>query len=156
MGAKLNEARLRPNALLNDMQATPVPNLRRASGEACATVRGVALCRCGTSKNKPFWDGPHWHAGFRDPAKTSRCDALPEMPARARREGYRLGDVLLEVRGLLMCVERLVVRVHFVEHHPRPVFRVRQHVELPSAGFIAGIRRVLERLQARDLLVLGG
>jgi hypothetical protein len=30
---------------LNDMQATPVPNLRRASGEARATVRGVALRR---------------------------------------------------------------------------------------------------------------
>jgi CDGSH-type Zn-finger protein len=56
-----------PYALLNDMQATPVPNLRRASGEACVTVRAVALCRCGASKNKPFCDGSHWNAGFRDP-----------------------------------------------------------------------------------------
>ena len=36
-----------PYALLNDMQATPVPNLRRASGDVCVTVRAVALCRCG-------------------------------------------------------------------------------------------------------------
>jgi CDGSH-type Zn-finger protein len=56
-----------PYYLLNDPQAAPVPNLRRASGEACATVRGVALCRCGGSKNKPFCDGSHWDVQFKDP-----------------------------------------------------------------------------------------
>ena len=55
-----------PYYLLNDLQAAPVPNLRRASGEACATVRGVALCRCGGSANKPFCDGTHGRNGFRD------------------------------------------------------------------------------------------
>jgi CDGSH-type Zn-finger protein len=55
-----------PYYLLNDPQAAPVPNLRRASGEACATVRGVALCRCGGSQNKPFCDGTHGKNGFRD------------------------------------------------------------------------------------------
>jgi CDGSH-type Zn-finger protein len=55
-----------PYYLLNDMQASPVPNLVRASGAACATVRGVALCRCGGSKNKPFCDGTHSTNGFSD------------------------------------------------------------------------------------------
>jgi CDGSH-type Zn-finger protein len=55
-----------PYYLLNDPQAAPVPNLRRASGEACASVRGVALCRCGGSANKPFCDGTHGKNGFRD------------------------------------------------------------------------------------------
>src|SRR5688572_19475903 len=67
-----------PYYLLNDMQAAPVPNLRRASGEACATVRGVALCRCGGSKNKPFCDGTHSTIGFSDrnladPAENKRA-----------------------------------------------------------------------------------
>ena len=56
-----------PYYLLNDMQASPVPNLVRASGAPCATVRGVALCRCGASTNKPFCDGSHWRVEFRDP-----------------------------------------------------------------------------------------
>jgi len=55
-----------PYYLLNDMTAAPVPNLRRANGEPCATVRGVALCRCGGSKNKPFCDGTHGTIGFSD------------------------------------------------------------------------------------------
>jgi CDGSH-type Zn-finger protein len=55
-----------PYYLLNESAAAPVPNLRRASGEACATVRGVALCRCGGSNNKPFCDGTHGKNGFRD------------------------------------------------------------------------------------------
>jgi CDGSH-type Zn-finger protein len=55
-----------PYYLLNDAKAEPVPNLRLASGEACSTVRGVALCRCGGSKNKPFCDGTHGRIGFSD------------------------------------------------------------------------------------------
>src|SRR5437868_4396683 len=55
-----------PYYLLNDPQPSPVPNLRRASGEACITARGVALCRCGGSKNKPFCDGTHGTIGFSD------------------------------------------------------------------------------------------
>jgi CDGSH-type Zn-finger protein len=69
-----------PYYLLNDTRAVPVPNLRRASGEACATVRGVALCRCGGSANKPFCDGTHGRNGFRD---DNRAD-----PGKNRRTAY--------------------------------------------------------------------
>ena len=34
-----------------------------------ASREHYTLCRCGQSKNKPFCDGAHWNAGFRDPAK---------------------------------------------------------------------------------------
>jgi CDGSH-type Zn-finger protein len=69
-----------PYYLLNDTQAAPVPHLRRSSGEACATVRGVALCRCGGSNNKPFCDGTHGKNGFRD---DNRAD-----PSKNRRDVY--------------------------------------------------------------------
>ncbi len=55
-----------PYYLLNDMTPVAVPNLRRANGAPCANVRGVALCRCGGSKNKPFCDGTHGINGFTD------------------------------------------------------------------------------------------
>jgi CDGSH-type Zn-finger protein len=55
-----------PYYLLNEMTPTAVPNLCRANGESCATVRGIALCRCGGSKNKPFCDGTHGTNGFTD------------------------------------------------------------------------------------------
>jgi CDGSH-type Zn-finger protein len=66
-----------PYFLMHDTTPLPVPNLRRASGEPCASVRGVALCRCGASKNKPFCDGTHGAIGFKgantaDPAKNRR------------------------------------------------------------------------------------
>jgi len=82
-----------PYYLLNDMRAAPVPNLRRASGEACATVRGVALCRCGGSKNKPFCDGTHGKNGFSD-----RNLADPANNRRERYAGRRI--TILDNRAL--------------------------------------------------------
>ena len=55
-----------PYYLVNDPSPMPVSNLRRSDGSECATVRAVALCRCGGSKNKPFCDGTHSTNGFSD------------------------------------------------------------------------------------------
>src|SRR5437762_2865774 len=70
-----------PYYLLHEMQPAPVPHLVRSSGAQCATVRGVALCRCGGSKNKPFCDGTHSTIGF--------SDRRPADGADNRRESYR-------------------------------------------------------------------
>lgn len=43
------------------------------AGDVCIGDGGretrVALCRCGLSKNKPFCDGSHKAAGFKDPVE---------------------------------------------------------------------------------------
>ncbi len=38
-----------------------------ADGEPYPVRHRQTLCRCGHSRNKPFCDGSHWYAGFRDP-----------------------------------------------------------------------------------------
>lgn len=38
--------------------------LKKMSGEIIETAQQIALCRCGSSRNKPFCDGSHHHSGF--------------------------------------------------------------------------------------------
>ena len=38
-----------------------------ADGKPYPVRERQTLCRCGHSRNKPFCDGSHWYAGFRDP-----------------------------------------------------------------------------------------
>lgn len=71
-----------PYYLFASMEATPVAHLQRANGSACATARGVALCRCGGSANKPFCDGTHSRNGF-----TSANTADPALNKRAAYKG---------------------------------------------------------------------
>lgn len=39
--------------------------MKRTSGEQIETSGQIALCRCGTSRNKPFCDGSHHNSGFK-------------------------------------------------------------------------------------------
>ena len=45
-----------------------VGHVRRAEG---VSEEHATLCRCGSSKNKPFCDGTHWHIGFKGPLGSS-------------------------------------------------------------------------------------
>ena len=60
-----------PFYLLNDMEPKVVENLQNSEGEPLSNVRGIALCRCGASKNKPFCDGTHGIIGFSSKNKNS-------------------------------------------------------------------------------------
>jgi len=53
-----------PLYLINSSEKIVVENLQDSKGQPISTVIGVALCRCGQSKNKPFCDGSHAAAGF--------------------------------------------------------------------------------------------
>lgn len=46
------------------MQPEIVENLQNSKGKSLSTIRGVAICRCGASNNKPFCDGTHGTIGF--------------------------------------------------------------------------------------------
>ncbi|HET7389554.1 MAG TPA: (4Fe-4S)-binding protein [Nitrososphaeraceae archaeon] len=60
-----------PYYLLNDMQPKIVENLQSSEGKQLSTIVGIALCRCGASKNKPFCDGTHGTIGFSSENKTT-------------------------------------------------------------------------------------
>ncbi len=68
-----------PYALILEAGPAEVPFLRRTNGKACSTVRAVALCRCGASRNKPFCDGSHGAIGFTD----GNANANPHAPRQA-------------------------------------------------------------------------
>ena len=53
-----------PYYLINDMKPKIVEHLQDENGKSLSNISGVALCRCGASKNKPFCDGTHSIIGF--------------------------------------------------------------------------------------------
>jgi len=103
-----------PYYLLNDPDPSPVPNLRRSSGDDCATARGVALCRCGGSNNKPFCDGTHGKAGF-----TDRNTADPSRNKRKANAGKLI--TILDNRAICshsaFCTDELK---SVFRHHDQP------------------------------------
>lgn len=54
----------KPNQSLHIFRILFVYYGQNSKGELLSTVSGVALCRCGASKNKPFCDGIHATIGF--------------------------------------------------------------------------------------------
>jgi CDGSH-type Zn-finger protein len=60
-----------------------------ADGQGYEIRERQTLCRCGQSRNKPFCDGSHWYAGFRDPLPPELVDAptLPWEDPRAAERG---------------------------------------------------------------------
>jgi CDGSH-type Zn-finger protein len=78
-----------PYYLLNDMKPKIVENLQNSKGEPLSTVSGVALCRCGASKNKPFCDGTHGTIGFSSENKVAENGGSVERKViKDKRKDY--------------------------------------------------------------------
>jgi CDGSH-type Zn-finger protein len=78
-----------PYYLINDMQPKVVYNLQNFKGEPLSTTVGIALCRCGASKNKPFCDGTHSVIGFSSANKTlEKNDDIEKIVIKDRRRDY--------------------------------------------------------------------
>ena len=67
-----------PYYLLNDTKPKIVENLQNSKGEPLSTVSGIALCRCGASKNKPFCDGTHSIIGFSSANDENKRNAIKD------------------------------------------------------------------------------
>jgi len=72
-----------PYYLLNDTKPKIIENLQNSKGEPLSNVTGVALCRCGSSKNKPFCDGTHSVVGF-----SSENDETKKNLVKDKRKNY--------------------------------------------------------------------
>ena len=57
-----NHVRIAPNGPLYFRGNVSV---ERMDGEPIHSDTRIALCRCGSSENKPFCDGSHWHINFK-------------------------------------------------------------------------------------------
>ena len=55
-----------PYLLKNDETSPVALKIQHHEGETETPVSGVALCRCGSSRNKPYCDGSHKRNGFSD------------------------------------------------------------------------------------------
>ena len=53
-----------PLYLIESEEKIQIENLQNYKGEKYSNSKGVALCRCGSSTNKPFCDGTHSVIGF--------------------------------------------------------------------------------------------
>ena len=74
-----------PYYLINDMEPKIIENLQNSNGEPLSTIRGVSLCRCGASKNKPFCDGTHGTIGFSSENKGNNAS---EQTIKDKRKNY--------------------------------------------------------------------
>jgi CDGSH-type Zn-finger protein len=52
--------------LINDSMPKIVENLQSFKGEPLSTITGIALCHCGSLKNKQFCDGEHKTINFKE------------------------------------------------------------------------------------------
>lgn len=76
-----------PYILIDDMEPKIVENLQNSKGEPLSAIRGVSLCRCGASSNKPFCDGTHSKIAFSSANKEAE-DTNDHHIVKDKRKNY--------------------------------------------------------------------
>jgi CDGSH-type Zn-finger protein len=77
-----------PYYFINDMEPKVVENLQNTKGESLSVIRGVSLCRCGASNNKPFCDGTHSKIGFSSENKEKDTNNNHHPIVKDKRKNY--------------------------------------------------------------------
>ncbi len=77
-----------PYYLINDIKPKVVDNLQNSKGESLSALRGVSLCRCGASKNKPFCDGTHGKIRFSSKNKEDVIDSYHHHIVKDKIKNY--------------------------------------------------------------------
>jgi CDGSH-type Zn-finger protein len=76
-----------PYILIDDMEPKIIENLQNSKGEPLSAIRGVSLCRCGASSNKPFCDGTHSKIAFSSENKEAE-DTNGHHIVKDKRKNY--------------------------------------------------------------------
>jgi CDGSH-type Zn-finger protein len=75
--------------LINDREPKVVENLVNSKDEKLSNIEGIALCRCGASKNKPFCDGTHSIIGFSSKNNDEdNNDHKNKISSKGKRKSY--------------------------------------------------------------------
>jgi len=96
-----------PFYLFNDMEPKLVENLHNSKGETLSTVRGVALCRCGVSNNKPFCDGTHSITKFSSDNRVDEKNIIKNKKKEYIGEKITIHDNRFICSHAAHCVENL-------------------------------------------------
>ena len=77
-----------PYYFINKMEPKVVENLQNSKGESLSVIRGVSLCRCGASNNKPFCDGTHSKIRFSSENKEEDANDNDHPIVKDKRKNY--------------------------------------------------------------------
>ena len=91
-----------PYYLINNQEKKEVENLRNSKDEKYSNVVGVALCRCGASKNKPFCDGTHGVISF----KSERI----EKSSDPKKKDYTGQKIIVHDNRAVCCHSKICVK----------------------------------------------
>jgi CDGSH-type Zn-finger protein len=81
-----------PYYLISEMEPKVVKYLQDGNENPLSNISGVALCRCGASKNKPFCDGTHSIIGF---SSSNRVISVEGKISKDKKKNYTSKNIVV-------------------------------------------------------------